>query len=192
MQVYATLAYGYTGIAYFCYDHAQQFRRGLLNNDGVPNKLYYYAQRLNPEVANLGRCLRFLRSTDVAYISGRGNEPPMGTTRGHDDITFIQDMHAPWRDGLIGRFVDDAGGRYFMLVNLWHGADKSADELTATIRMRFDSDLAMLYRLNRRTGEIEQVALQPTTENGKEIMVELPGGTGDLFKIGDPRFAGIE
>ena len=53
MQVFCSLAYGFTGISYFTYDAA--FMRGLLEEDYSPSRLYETAKEVNTEVLNLGR-----------------------------------------------------------------------------------------------------------------------------------------
>ena len=74
MQIYSSLAFGFTGIAYFVYDHG--FDAGLLKGDEEqePTPLYYHAKKLNGEVANLGQALRFLTNTAVRHVPGRFQE----------------------------------------------------------------------------------------------------------------------
>ncbi len=190
MQVSSMLAYGYSGIAYFMYDLGPQFQRGVLELDGSPSRLYEPAAKLNPEVANLGRCLKMLTSTSVHYVPAEGAQCPTGTTPWQSRMMRVE---TPGCDGLIGWFRDDEGGRYFMLVNLTHGPEMSAQEGTAAFRIRFRRPGTDLYRLDRMSGRAQRVALETDEEMGSAgFTLRLPGGTGDLFKIGDARFAGID
>jgi len=199
-QMFTSLAYGFTGMAYFTYDAA--FMRGLLEQDFSPSRLYATAQQVNAEVLNLGQALRFLTSTDVRYIVGKHDEGgelvdnpvPEGLGIYHErsrvakEVTGIALSETGIkRNGLIGFFQDDAGGSYFMPVNMCQGQDASAADCTTTFTLSLAPSVTDLYRLSRETGQPEKVDLQDGT-----LTVTLPGGTGDLFKTGDGRFPGLE
>ncbi len=183
MQVYSSLTYGFTGIAYFTYDVA--FDRGLLEPDGTPNALYGHAALLNQEVLTLGDTLRMLTSTDVRFIAGAAKAPPTGTPlwskgAGHDPYILAIEAEKTEADrqvGLIGYFKDKANRSYFMLTNLWHEADLSADQAAQTFRIQFHPYVKQIYRINRVSGETERLAIG---EDGW-LEINLPGGTGDLF-----------
>ncbi|MCC6679901.1 MAG: hypothetical protein IT445_03265 [Phycisphaeraceae bacterium] len=189
MQTYAMLAYGFTGIAYFMYDLGEEFQRGVLELDGTPSPLYAPTAKLNPEVANLGRCLRMLTSTSVGYVPAEGTACPKGTMPWQDETMSIE---TPGSDGLIGWFSDDAGGQYFMIVNLKHAAEMNAEDGAATFRIRFGEPVTELYRLDRESGQVEPVALEADAAGVTGFTLSLPGGTGDLFKTGDGEFAGLQ
>ena len=121
VQMFAPLAYGFTGVIYFTYDVA--FERGLIEMNGEPNSLYHAAAKANPEVANVGAAMRFLTSTDVRYVPGRhqdgdtttANKLPIGTkawapdASGDDRIVSVSiEQVGDGRDALIGLFRDDA------------------------------------------------------------------------------------
>jgi hypothetical protein len=196
MQIFTSLAYGFTGISYFTYDVA--FERGLVELDATPSPLYAHAAKVNPEVAHLGKALRFFTSTGVGYISGQSvteeqtlsNPLPPGT-RNWKEVEArpgeIQDIRMNYqgeeKDALIGYFKDDADIPYFMIVNLWHGADKSAAACTQTIMLTFAPNVTFLTRLSRETGQPENLPVQA----GKLELI-LPGGTGDLFSLGTGSF----
>ena len=94
---------------------------------------------------------------------------------------------------MIGCFTDDAGAAYFLLVNLSHGPGRSARECELTLRMTFNPYVAAVVRLDRETGAPVNMPLTPTGSHGEtEMVVTLPGGTGDLFKFSNGDFAGIE
>ncbi|MCC6679900.1 MAG: hypothetical protein IT445_03260 [Phycisphaeraceae bacterium] len=190
MQTYAMLAYGYTGIAYFVYDLAvSEFERAVLEVDGTPSPLYAPTAKLNPEVANLGRCLRMLTSTSVHYVPAADSACPEGTTPWQDQTMIIE---TPGCDGLIGWFTDDAGGQYFIFVNLKHGADMSAEDGATTFRIRFGEPVTALHRLSRESGQVEPITLETDETGASGFSLSLPGGTGDLFKIGDGEFSGLQ
>jgi hypothetical protein len=196
MQLFSSLAYGFTGISYFTYDVA--FERGLVELNAEPSPLYEPAARANREVANLGRALRFLTSTGVGYVSGRQendgqaveNPLPSGTTHWREVKARppeIRDVGAEGRDALIGFFEDDDGRRYFMLVNLSHGAGKSAAECAQTVRITFAPEVQAVTRLSRETGRPEELAVRDRT-----LALKLPGGTGELLRVGMGGFPGVE
>ena len=195
-QLFAPLTYGYTGIAYFTYDLA--FERALIEKTGQPNRLYYQASEANSEVANLGTTLRFLTSTDVRFVPGHSgqrdslaaNSVPRGATAwspgagGDGKITDVEvDSPGQWKDGLLGFFQDDHGDQYFMLTNLWHGKNGSAEDHALAFAIKFAPEVKKLYRLNRLSGSAETVPLA-----GGKLTVQLPGGTGDLFKYSTKPF----
>lgn len=201
MQVFTTLAYGYTGVMYYCYDHVSD--RGLLKGvPGEPTELYYAAQKLNGEIARLGQSLRYLTSTDVRYIRGThppdeyqrtSNPPPDGLgiyhpkSRVADQVTDITISPSNAQtNGLIGFFSDDDDGRYFMLVNLTHGEGRSAADASASITLTLSDSVKSLYQLSRETGRPKRVTL-----DGHRVRVTIPGGTGELFRINQGTFAGI-
>ena len=83
-------------------------------------------------------------------------------------------------------FRDDQGHRYFMVTNLWHDADTTADERTLSVTLRLAPDVKELYRVNRQTGDVEQLPIREGS-----VQIRLPGGTGDLFKVDDGKFPGL-
>ncbi|MEO2034159.1 MAG: hypothetical protein ABGZ35_18955 [Planctomycetaceae bacterium] len=199
MQVSSSLAYGFTGVAYFTYDPA--FERGLLDANGSPNELYYAARRLNQEVTRIGQSLRFLNSARVCYVPGHqeeggqlvdnplpggihGWDEQHGEDWGLDEITVLDPGED--RDVLIGFFTDDAKRRYFMAVNLWTGPKASAAEHTTSIEIQFEPQVRSLSRLSRETGAVEHLALEDGVLN-----LSLPGGTGDLLAVGEDDFPGL-
>lgn len=197
-QMFVPLTYGYTGIIYFTYDMA--FERGLIEKDGRPNRLHHDAARANPEVARIGAVMRFLTSIDVRYLPGRHegdrqyvpNDLPIDTKawrRGAGDDRRIKDVKISAagtdKNGLLGFFQDDHGRQYFMLTNLWHGAELSASDSALDFALKFTPEVKAIYRLSRLTGEVEAIEVV----DGK-LTVSLPGGTGDLFGYTADPFCG--
>ena len=201
MQVYSSLAFGFTGIAYFMYDWPHDEDRSLLDHELKRTRLYHDVTKLNSEVSHLGKTLRFLTSTDIRYVLAKGVQgpgslllAPTGLSPFYhksrvaellNEIT-IQDP-VQGQDGLIGFFRDDHGGQYFMIVNLRHGEDVTADQAGMVLTLQFAPTVKKVARLSRKTGVPE--ILVP--ENG-QIQIALPGGTGDLFKFGDATFVGMD
>ncbi|MAE66755.1 MAG: hypothetical protein CMJ18_21005 [Phycisphaeraceae bacterium] len=164
--------------------------------------MYYHCARANLEVAHLGRTLRFLESTGVAFIAGRhdndgqvADNPTPSRMRNWQDLdmlpTQLRDIaladQGRWKDAMIGTFKDDHGQEYFMVVNLWHHHDLSAAQCAQTITLTFTPGVKQVTRLSRETGRAEQLVVRDST-----LKITLPGGTGDLFKFGDGPFPGLE
>ena len=195
MQVFAHLTAGYTGIGYFTYED-QQGPAMIEEGTGRRRPIYYDVARLNVEVINVGQALRFLESTVVRYVPHRGNQVPDGMTtwkRGDAGdriikaITIEGDEPAPWKDVLIGFFKDDGGRDYFMLTNLWHGMGASAAERSVTVTLTLNPKVKVISRLSRETGQPETFVVE-----GGRFRVRLPGGTGELLRLGDAEFPGLD
>ena len=199
MQTFVSLAYGYTGIAYFTY--CPTWPRAMLDKGGKPNYLYHAAKSLNREVVNVGQALRFLTSQRIYYVPGRHRkgrkllpntmsafnsswQPRDG--RSYRIRNIVVEDEGPERDALVGYFTDDRGQKYFMLVNLWHDMGASAAERMLTVTVHFDHGVQRVARLSRQTGRGELMQLK-----GGRMTVTLPGGTGDLFRIGGTTFPGV-
>ena len=78
---------------------------------------------------------------------------------------------------------DDEDSDYFMIVNLSHGKAEPADKMKMSFILTFAPTVKRLFELSRTTGRPQEVEL---TE--KRLNIELPGGTGALFKINDGNF----
>ena len=193
MQVFAHLTAGFTGIAYFTYED-QQGPAMISNGAKQCRPIYYHVSRLNQEVLNVGRALRFLDSVDVWYLPGKGNQAPVATKRWpaeQSPIAAIRSLRingvaADWKDLLIGAFRDDAGRAYVMLTNLWHGAQATASQRSMKIALELDSRVTTVGRLSRKTGRSEKLAV-----DGGQVELILPGGTGELLRFGDATFPGL-
>ena len=196
MQVFAHLASGFTGIGYFTYED-QQGPAMVSNSTRQRRPIYYHVSRLNQEVINVGRALRFLKSTDVRYVAGPGNRVPTAATAwqpgagGNKLIRSISIKGATskpieWRDVLVGFFKDDHGGDYFMLTNLWHGEGVSSARRSMTVTLKLHPGVTTIGRLSRETGKPERLSVK-----GDELEVTLPGGTGELLRFGSAEFPGL-
>lgn len=193
MQAFAHLAYGFTGIAYFTYDDAQG--PGMVDMKGNPRSIYYHVQRLNMEIANVGKVLRFLTSTDVRYLPTKSVNLDHGPKGWTDDagnaliknVIIPDEKPCPWKTFLIGYFKDDDGKAYIMVTNLWHGKGASAADRQATITLEFDDSIKTVARLSRETGRAELLQL-----TDHSLTITLPGGTGDLFGLDGLHFPGLD
>ena len=201
VNLFSHLTAGYTHFSYWTYDFRPDTGDALIDAAGNPTVVYNAAVGTNAEAANLGRALRFLRSTGVRFIGaglGGENAPPVGMSNwspgagGDNLVTTVQvdpgqnPPGATYKNGLIGFFTDDDGQRYFLLTNLAHGLGGSAGAEALNYTMTFDNSVTQLRRLNRITGLQETVPL-----SGNTLSLNLPGGTGDLFKYSTDDFPGM-
>ena len=199
MQVFSSLAYGFTGLAYFHYYTPTE--ESLVNDDSSPKPLLKDITVINREVSNLGKTLVFLKSEKVFYIpgtqymSGKNNGNPIPEMVAKIEVEKlkrwgISDIKVQGisekKNGLIGLFTDDNGGLYFMLVNLRNYRGVGADQLPGEFVIKLNPSVRNIFKLSRESGKIEEAKLDSGSLN-----VVLPGGTGDLFKINDANFAGI-
>jgi len=202
-DLFVKLAIGVKGFVYFVFDKTNG---GPLMDEALYNSvthttsdLYTPAMLANREVANLGASLRFLKSTDIRFVRGKpDNWAPAAIelwSIGAGGDTYIKDINVveqgATKDGFIGYFTDDANETYFMLVNTYQDTSLSTSEATLHYTMDFDfgaSGITTLQRLRRDTGNIETVSLTSLGGTTYRLTLELPGGTGELFKFntGEP------
>ena len=195
MNVFSVLTYGFKGIADFLYCGAH--KRDILMPDGMPSPLYAPAAKVHAEVRRIGRSLRFLTSTHIAFLPGSKESACAAFLKnwapgagGDGKIRSLRVVNgSKHRTGLIGYFKDDAGQRYFMLTNLYQHAHRSADETAVTFRITFDPKVRALLRLSRETGKVERLKIDNAADG---LTLTLPGGTGDLFKYDTGPFAGLK
>ncbi|MHB9071534.1 MAG: hypothetical protein ACYC54_14345 [Sedimentisphaerales bacterium] len=199
MQIFTSLAYGFTGLHYFVYHHPDW--TAILNGSGTTGTLYPLVADVSAEILNIGEVTKLLTSTDVRYIPGKhlvGSVPvdntlPVGTAAfdsaagvPYKIIDIQVDQTGTYKNGMIGFFRDWEGKGYFMLVNVNRAKNTSSAATALSFTLNFDSSIQQIYRLNRDTGIVETVPVA----NGV-LQLTLPGGTGDLFKVADPYFAGF-
>jgi len=189
MQLFAHLAAGYTGFSYYSYSLYPSQDSALLDANTQPSALYPIAAAANTEARNLGQALRFLTSTDVRFIagdtSGSPNAAPGGLVdwtagAGGDSHLLAADIlsgNGASQNGLLGFFVTDEGQIAFMLTNLNHGENLSSTDTALTFRLVFDNSINELLTLDRQTGLQQVVPLDNHT-----LTINLPGGTGNLYK----------
>jgi len=191
MQVFLHLTMGYTGIAYFTYENQQGPAMVSSPPPGVINPIFYDVGRLNREVANLGTTLRMLTSTDVSVVAGPGDDPPgqlPAWKPGEGQIkaiTINQDKPGNWKHLLVGAFRDDDGQKYLMLTNLWHDQDMPSAQRQLSVTLSLGEGIDFVGRLSRETGRSEKLAVT----DGR-LQLTLPGGTGELLRLGSAQFPG--
>ncbi len=188
MNVFSHLTYGYKGISYFTYNNL--VGEAMVDANNNTSQLYIEAQNINNMVGNLGKCLRYLESTDVRYIPGPGNSVATGTdgwsagAGGDAHIVSISiSTSGSTNNGLIGFFTDDSADQYFMLSNLKHAAGLAPGSASLQFTITFDNTIDRILRLNSLTGETEVLML-----TNHQYTWDIAGGTGDLFKYDTGRF----
>ncbi len=203
-QLFAPLTLGFTGISYFTYGPA--IGPGLIDSNKNRTPLYYHAARANMEVSNVGQAIRFLDSTGVAFVMGTheqdgqviGNPVPPMPTGGPwvwpavnsrpAELLDVEILNTgKGRDALLGFFKQDNGDTYFMVTNLWHGMGRSAADCKLNVRLTFAPGVRTVTRLSRETGVPEELVVQ-----GGQLDLSLLGGTGELLKVGDAKFPGLD
>ena len=194
MQAFSHATAGYTGLAYFTFDHLTN--RTLLDASGNPTALYPKVAALNEEIENLGQALRFMTSDDVKFVQGSrikngisvANDVPRGLDRWtatNDSDEHIQSISignfGAEQNGLLGCFTDDNGDDAFMIMNLNHDDNIESTSSATAFTIRFDLAITELLRLDRRTGQQVTVPLaKMLTYN--ELAISIPAGTAELFK----------
>ena len=103
-----------------------------------------------------------------------------GGLRGDVIIGYFQPLHASFTN--VGRAYDT----YFMIVNALNSQTGSARDCLQRIRLDFDfggSGIHSLVRRGRDTGDIEDVSLTHISGSLYYVILDLEGGTADLFKF---------
>jgi hypothetical protein len=194
MSMFSAMSAGFTGILFYRYHAAGNYSGFLESDRTTPSSLYVPAGIAVNEGKILGESLRYLTSTNLYFVPGGVSTTPTGLddwAPGAGDAIGIEHITiagpaAAGKDGLVGFFEDDLGDHYFMLVNLNHGAGLTSAFTSVDFTIEFDSSIDFVWRLNRLSGNVEKLTLA-----NHLLTLTLPGGTGDLFKIGDGNFAGV-
>ena len=192
--VFSLLAHGGTGMHFYHYYGEE----ALVDDFGVesttetdpelqhyensrPSRAWFALRDLAPEVRNLGRALLALRPKgEVAYA---GCLPDEGKPlQNHALLRAVDPGSAPDAQALIGFFDDQKGAEYSMVVNLRHGPNLSKVDAAATLRLVFTKSVEKIERLNRFTGQIEELRTEPGENETQVLDLWLEGGTGDLFR----------
>ena len=183
------------------------------NGTSNPTPQFYQLAETNRISQNLGPALVRLISTDARMKMGEHmynqsavtNVLPDGVSAWDSSadpyITSISCINQGTKnDGLDGDIVvgyfkpldasltneghdDDT---YFMVVNGLTAPDGSAFDCQQFVHLEFDfgsSGIDSLLKLNRSTGEVEEVALNHIDGSQYSYNMWLNGGTGDLFKF---------
>ncbi|MEA3502610.1 MAG: hypothetical protein U9R47_07530 [Actinomycetota bacterium] len=210
-QAMVGLVYGYTGFSWFLYqaaDGAQhpsatQYGGSVLFDEvGTWNanqtSLWGIVSDINEELANLGRAMTQLRSTDVRFIKADhplATQPPLSTpwsvgAGGDPYLTAVGPAEGePPMEIPIGFFVDPSGQHYVMVQNGRHTHSVAADapplpgaDSPGRIRLEFDFTGAPLI-IDRNRVEY----LDPTDGKVKILsLLELPPPEEEPPPEGEP------
>ncbi|MFH1103167.1 MAG: hypothetical protein V1714_05310 [Pseudomonadota bacterium] len=209
-EAFIGLVYGYTGHTWFIYQIDQNdvlapmFFERQNDFNSPKTDLWAYAAQINRELANLGKSITQMTSTDVRYVPFSTYYIPPGTvpwTKGAGNDPYITGIaHAPNDDSLeilIGHFRDDSGEFYTMVQNVRHTHGdfpvNRSDPGTVRISVDFSKaplnfDKSRVLALNKINGQIESVPLTYQDGNTGYLDVRLAAGDPFLFKYatGDP------
>jgi Bacterial pre-peptidase C-terminal domain len=201
-HTFAGLLHSYTGHTWFVYQIHPAHRLvptffQSLNSWTTPRTARFrIAARINREQLHLGEATTQLTSTDVRYVPAISFVRPRGTRNwqpGAGGDPYLTGINGGFlRDLQIGFFTDDYGQRYFMVQNVNHDRGrwptKNDDPVTARLTFDFSqvTDPAFatdrLLTLNKDTGLVEELALQPLSNGQVELSVRLAAGDVILLK----------
>jgi len=211
LQQFASWAFGFTFTSAFVYNHPpnESVWAAMFSGagDSSPTAVFDYVAESNRQSRNLGPALVRLVSTEIRMIPS-WNESVSGTgiaawdvhaNGGDNYITSITPTQTKnglpdpsYHDILIGYLkplLEDnsdypfADGTHFMLVNgtPFSGAEEKRQWYHITFDFG-DSGIGALERLSRETGLVEEVELTHLGSSLYALDLNLPGGTGDLFR----------
>ena len=200
-EAFMGLVYGYTGHTWFLYQIMENdvlypaFFSNQADFNAPKTNLWTIAARINREMANLGRTVTQITSTDVRYVPSTQFYIPPGAVRwsqGAGNDPYITDIApAPNNDFLeilAGFFQDDAREFYTMVQNVRHtnGDFPINSNASGTIRIMFDFsnapsefDQTQVLSLNKDTGAVNLIPLIDT--GGGTAYLDIPLAAGDPF-----------
>ena len=173
-----------------------------------PSPAFFWYAELNRQALNLGPTLTRLLSTDLRIVQGEkwpgifwpdwmdewdnGADPYItditaqnfGAANDGDSGDVLVGYFTPLLEQFDGPSFEDQ--TYFMITNGLHEPNASAADTAQRITVEFDfgvSGITALQRLSRDTGMVEIVPLQSLGGSLYQLELDLPGGTGDLFKF---------
>ncbi len=178
--------------------------------DTSPTALFPLMAETNRQALNLGPALTHLLSADVRFVLGQrpnGSKIPLptdcaewqvgscpyitaitatnlGTENNGNPGSVILGMFKPLDPSFSHPSYPDEP--HFMVLNSLSSPTATADQTAQRIQMTFDfgsSGITALQRLSRLTGEVEDVPLEHLGGVQYRLTIDLPGGTGDLFKF---------
>jgi hypothetical protein len=199
--------YGFTGHTWFVYsvEGGSADLAPLLFSKGgdfaaSKTALYATAATLNQQLAQIGRTLVLLESTDVRYIAQIGLLRPQGLSdwaKGAGGDPYLSSISVGGGDLLVGTFKDDCGEIYVMLQNQAHpGASipiGNANALSFTLSFDFGAstdatlDEGAIMALDITTGAATPRALASTGAATAKLDVSLPAGDVLFFKYKNGR-----
>ena len=182
------------------------------DDDLSPTAKFYDMATINHEARNLGETLVRLISTDIGVIKGihaisggtaentiwlkewNANDPNNDPYITDIAATYIEfptirgDVFAGYFESLVESDdgLDYEDEIYFMIFNGQCDRVENSYSTRHLIRIDFDfgdSGISSLQRVNRDTGNVENVALISDGGSLYHLDLTLPGGTADLFKF---------
>ena len=184
---------------------------GSVGPASEPTNSYSHFAAVNAEGRNLGPALVGLLSTDVRFIPGEHNDGGTVANAVPNNIAVWDSSADPYitsisatnpgsvNDGLKGDIIvgyfeplmevfdgDAEGETYFMVVNGLSGLTADANDAMQNVTLAFDfgdSGIDSLQKLSRETGSVDTVALIADGGSAYHLDMELPSGTGELFKF---------
>lgn len=200
--------YGFTGNTWFVYsiDADNPDVAPLLFSAGgsytaSKTALYQAAASANQELANLGRTLVLLRSTDVRYVASiallRPADVPAWSKGAGNDPYLAAVKLGGSRDLLVGHFRDDCDEPYVMIQNQAHpggtipntgsGSDSFTLELDFGGATDATLDKTAVLALDTSTGNVAPRTLTSTGASTAKLDVELSAGAVFFYKYKNAR-----
>ncbi len=207
---FAPWAFGYKFIGCFVYTNVglpvpsihSIFFDGV--GDSNPRPQFYQYAETNRQSVNLGPALVRLVTSDVRMIPNQHPLPENVKEWTPDADPYITGIEATnqtnYNDGKPGDVIvgyykvlhesfdgpQHKNQLYFMVVNGLSAHDANIQQTKQNIRMTFDfaeTGIKSLQRLNRKTAKVETVPLEHIKNSQYHLELDLPGGTGELFKF---------
>lgn len=200
--------YGFTGYTWFVYsiEAASADLAPLLFSVGgdysaPKTALYAAAASANRELAELGKSLALLESTDVRYVTSTPILAPASLATfspGAGGDRYLSGVAlGGGADALIGIFRDDCGERYVMVQNQAHangiGPNRSANTQRFTLSFDFSSsadptlDRRSVLALDPSSGVIARRPLTATGAATARLELDLEAGALLFFKYANAR-----
>lgn len=200
--------YGFTGYTWFVYsieagsaDLAPLLFSGGGDYSAPKTALYAAAASANRELAELGKSLALLESTDVRYVTSTpilapaslaAFSPGAGGDRYLSGVTL-----GGGADALVGIFKDDCGERYVMVQNQAHAngilPNRSANAQSFTLSFDFSSpadptlERGSVLALDPSSGAVARRPLSATGAATAQLTVTLEAGAVFFFKYANAR-----
>jgi hypothetical protein len=202
-DAFSGVSYGFTGHTWFVYQNAPNgsLEPGLFTAPGsftaTKTPTFQVVAQINLELANLGRALTQLTSTDVRYVASTVFDQPGSTTawaKGASGDPFITNIGTGAGSGflpelLVGFFVDARGEHYVSVQNVRHTNAEfpinNSDPLVAELDFDFTGssvDSTRVQSLDRTSGLIVDLPLAAAGGSAAKLDVTLAAGDLVLFK----------
>lgn len=202
------VVYGFTGYTWFVYSVAadsQDLAPDLFqvggNYGATKTALYQAAATTNQELAQIGRSLVLLKSTDVRYVASISLLRPSGIqawAKGAGSDPYLSGVAiGGGQDALVGFFRDDCGETYVMVQNQAHpdGTFPNNSSNTGSVSLEFDFggatdatlDKTAVLALDTMAGTVATKTLTPAGGTKAKLDVALAPGEVLFFKYKNGR-----